>query len=560
MIQAGTELGFAKEPFDCDRVLSNPGTKQLYGRKAALRMLSAVNGSGATLADMIEECVPGHRAADEIILAHGIGSSYTPPEGLSKTRPLRPRNGHSQGLVKGRSMRSSVGRLLATLALIPLGFAACSSGRASNLTPSAATDQTLTELFSLSSVYQRLGRLAASGPIPFVGNVAMLAGRGDSTVVELGVSFENRALSFQRDQGSFLGRYRVDMALTRTGGTPINVSKTEMVRVASFQETQRGDESIFFQQSFLLAPGAYTLTVVVRDPASNAASRVERPIDVPTFGAGSLSPPIMVYEVRGRTSVADSFHAVLNPRGTVSHGGSDTLFLYVEGYRFSGATTVPVTVRDDRDSVVFRSDLEFTGGKSVEGRIVRIASDAPPLGELTIQVGEGPSARKIQALVSFARGWVVTNYENLLSLLRFFPYEPGLLSGLRNAKPADRGKLWRQFWAATDPIPETGENEALDRYFTRLAIANERFREEGGEGWRTDRGEVFITLGEPDQSFETPPSSDRRYVRWIYSEYRAVLDFEGTLGFSRMRLTPNSRSEFARARSLVSRDVRRPAR
>ncbi|MEZ4454986.1 MAG: hypothetical protein R2882_00345 [Gemmatimonadales bacterium] len=79
-------------------------------------------------------------------------------------------------------------------------------------------------------------------------------------------------------------------------------------------------------------------------------------------------------------------------------------------------------------------------------------------------MGEGDHAARMQALVSFARGWVVTNYDNLLNLLRFFPYEPGLLNSLRNAKPADRSKLWRQFWLATDPIPETSENEALDRY------------------------------------------------------------------------------------------------
>jgi GWxTD domain-containing protein len=328
--------------------------------------------------------------------------------------------------------------------------------------------------------------------------------------------------------------------------------------VSSFQEAQRNEESIFFQQGFLLAPGSYVLTLVVRDPASNAASRVERTLEVPSFGAGSISEPAMVYEVRSRTSVADSFHVVLNPRGTVAHGGGDSLFVYVEGYRFSGPTRVPVEVRDDRDSVIQRATIEFAGGKSVEGRIVRLGSDAPPLGELTILVGEGPSAKKIRTLVSFARGWVVTNYENLLSLLRYFPNEQGLLNGLRNAKPADRARLWRQFWVATDPIPETAENEALDRYFTRLAIANERFRDEGGEGWRTERGEVFITLGEPDQIFETPPATDRRLVRWVYNEYRAVLDFEGTLGFSRLRLTPNSRSEFARARSMATRDFRRP--
>lgn len=439
-----------------------------------------------------------------------------------------------------------------------LGLAACGGGRApAPGTPSAATDQTLSELFSLTAVYQRLGRLAGAGQIPFVGNVATLAGRGDSTLLELGLSFENRALSFQRDQGTFAARYRVDVSLARTGSPPITSSRSEVVRVASFQEAQRNDESIFFQQEFLLAPGSYVLTLVVRDPASSAASRVERTIEVPSYAAGSISEPAMVYEVRSRTGAADSVHMVMNPRGTVSHGGSDSLYLYVEGYRFTGPTRIPVEVRDDRDSVIQRTALEFAGGKAVEGRIVRLGSDAPPLGELTIAVGEGPSAKKLRTLVSFARGWVVTNYENLLSLLRYFPGEPGLLNGLRNAKPADRAKLWRQFWVATDPIPATSENEALDRYFTRLAIANERFRDEGGEGWRTERGEVFITLGEPDQVYETPPASDQRLVQWVYNEYRAVLVFQGTLGFSRLRLTPNSRSEFARARSMVMRDTRR---
>jgi GWxTD domain-containing protein len=444
------------------------------------------------------------------------------------------------------------------LLLLSLVAAGCGGGRRTpGGPPGTATDQTLTELFNLATVYQRLGRLSGVGPIPFVGNVALLAGRGDSTLLHLGVSLENRSLSFQRDAGSFSARYRVDISLARPNLPPIQTSSSSLVRVASFQETQRGDETIFFHQGFLLAPGTYTLGVVVRDLAAGAASRVERTLDVPLFGPGMLSIPAMVYEVRSRTSVADSLHAILNPRGTVSHGGADTLYLYLEGYRFSGPTRIPVTVRDEQDSLVFRTEVDFTGGKSVEGKVVRIASDAPPLGELTIAVGEGPSARTVRALVSFARGWVVTNYDNLLSLLRFFPYEPGLLGQLRSAKPADRGRLWRQFWELTDPMPETPENEALDRYFTRIAIANEQFRDEAGEGWRTDRGEVYITLGDPDQVYETPPANDRRLIRWIYNEYRAVLDFEGTLGFSRVRLTANSRSEFARARSLVSRDVKR---
>jgi GWxTD domain-containing protein len=147
----------------------------------------------------------------------------------------------------------------------------------------------------------------------------------------------------------------------------------------------------------------------------------------------------------------------------------------------------------------------------------------------------------------------VTNYDNLLSLLRFFPWAPDRLNALRNAKPADRPRLWREFWSATDPVPETGENEALDQYFTRIAIANARFKDEGGPGWRTDRGEVFVVLGEPDQAIETPPGNEQRLVRWVYSNYRATIDFVGTLGFSRLRMTPASRAEYSRARAQVMR-------
>ena len=133
-----------------------------------------------------------------------------------------------------------------------------------------------------------------------------------------------------------------------------------------------------------------------------------------------------------------------------------------------------------------------------------VPSDAPPLGELKLVVGEGPTARRATALVSFSRSWVVTNYDNLLALLRYFPWGMDKLNALRNAKPADRPRLWREFWTATDPVPRHPENEALDQYFTRVAIANERFKDEGGAGWRTDRGEVYVTLGEPDQAVETP--------------------------------------------------------
>jgi GWxTD domain-containing protein len=443
---------------------------------------------------------------------------------------------------------------------------ACGGGRtpAGGVTPS--TEQTLNELFNLPALYQRMGRLAASGPMPFVGNVVFVAGQGDSTIARVGLSFENHAFAFSREGRAFVTRFRVEYnfspaaggrVATRSEGQPgpgaVQAVRDEIVRVGTFPETQRGDESVIVEQAFLLVPGNYTLSVTVRDPASNAFSRGEQTLEVPAFRPGSTTAPILVYQATARQRLGDSLRLVLNPRGTVANGGGDSLLMYVEGYQLAGPRQVPVEVRDDRDSVIYRGGVSFQGGRPLEAHVVRLASDAPPLGQLRISLGEGPAAKKITALVSFSRSWVVTNYDNLLALLRYFPWAPDRLNALRNATPAERPRLWREFWTATDPMPETPENEALDQYFTRLAIANERFKDEGGPGWRTDRGEVFITLGEPDQVIETPPGSDERIARWIYSSYRATIDFTGRLGFSRLRMTVAARSEFARARAQVMR-------
>src|SRR2546422_3305261 len=93
------------------------------------------------------------------------------------------------------------------------------------------------------------------------------------------------------------------------------------------------------------------------------------------------------------------------------------------------------------------------------------------------------------------------------------------------------------------------ENEALEAYFRRIQVANQRFREAGDPGWLTDRGEVFITLGEPDDVFDFTSDVSRagvRGVRWTYNGFRLTLFFQDNTGFGRFRLTPLSRAEYQR--------------
>jgi GWxTD domain-containing protein len=422
-------------------------------------------------------------------------------------------------------------------------------------TPAPAPDD-VPAAASTTSIYRGVGRLAAADPLPFVGTVAFAAGTGDTALVLLGLSLDNRSLNFQREPVGYTAHYRVDITLSPETGTPLQVGREETVRVATQPETGRTDESVLFQQNFRLLPGKQHVVVSVRDVNSGAESRAEGDYEVPRFGAGTTSEPILAYQAQGRGKRSDPLQLVLNPRGVVGFGG-DTLLAYVEGYAFPAAQTVPFEVRDARDSLVYRDSLHFRGGRPVESQVIRVAPDSLVLGEMRLIVGPGAGARRVTAIVSFTPQWLVTSYDQMLSLLRYFPPNR-YLDSLRHAAPADRTRLWREFWRTSDPDPKTPQNEQLDEYFGRLAAANAQIKDEGVPGWRTDRGEVFITLGAPDEATESAPNVSARIIRWSYYRYRLTLFFVDESGFNRYRLTSQSRSEFERAMARLRRGGEAP--
>jgi GWxTD domain-containing protein len=412
--------------------------------------------------------------------------------------------------------------------------------------------ESLTRVLNTTQYYQRLGRLAAADPLPFVGTVAFAAGTADSVIGILGLSLENRALAFQREGNVFVARYRVSFSFQREGAPSVDVAREEVVRVPTFQETLRSDESILFQQVLRLVPGAYDVSVTVRDVGSTSESRAQAEFTAPSFGPGSVSAPILAYQATGRGSRSDPLNLVLNPRGSVGYG-SDTLLAYTEGYGFPGPATVPFKVLDEQQHVIYEDELRFRGDRPVESQVLRLSPDSVALGELKLVVGEGSGARSVSALVSFTQAWVVTNFDEMLELLRYFGRD-NEVSAMRKAPESQRARMWREFYAKTDPNPTTPDNEALNQYFSRISQANQRFTDEGVPGWRTDRGEVFINLGAPDEAVEnTPGTTADRIVRWSYINYRLDLYFRDESGFGRLRLVPNSRADYERTLSRIRR-------
>jgi GWxTD domain-containing protein len=83
------------------------------------------------------------------------------------------------------------------------------------------------------------------------------------------------------------------------------------------------------------------------------------------------------------------------------------------------------------------------------------------------------------------------------------PREKEVFSKLENAR--DRDLFIEAFWKHRDPTPGTPENEFKTEHYRRIAHVNHFFgRTAPKPGWRTDRGRMYIILGEPNdiQRFE----------------------------------------------------------
>ena len=322
-----------------------------------------------------------------------------------------------------------------------------------------------------------------------------------------------------------------------------------------------GDRTFDVTFDFVDQKGASVKSVSSRDRNGPAVAHGQRADTVPRLAGQGMSEPLAVYQGPGRTRLADMPKFFPNPRAALSYG-ADSLRFYVETYGLPHGARLAARALDQSGHEVWHDTVALTGTDAFASVLAVLRPGDVPVGQGRFEVstvGAGATttgaSRSTPFLVSFSDQWAITNYDQMISLLRYFERQDWV-DKLRQAAAEQRPTVWREFYTATDPVGGTPENEALEAYFRRVQFANQRFRESGDAGWLTDRGEVYVTLGEPDDVFDFSTDASRsgvRGIRWTYNSLRLTLFFQDQNGFGRFRLTPLSRAEFQRAAAQVRR-------
>lgn len=413
------------------------------------------------------------------------------------------------------------------------------------------------------SIYEQLGLMAGTDEFPAVASFSTLAGPTDSTYVIFGLSLPNNALMFQRDGDSgFVGRYAVSLTFSRDGSVVSRAGGSEVVRVPTFAETGRTDESVVYQTMVALEPGSYTVEVEAWDVAvEKKRIKTQDTLVVPAYrnGGRRLAGPFFVYRADGRDSWAQTPGLIINPRHTIPYG-SESVKVYLEGYDIPHGEPIRVRVLGPDDEDLWQTELELTGDSANE--IAHLIVDLPgsklPLGRLWIETSVGNDSAAVvertPLVVTVSDQWMVNNFDEMLEFLGYIATDAELDS-LRQASPGERAALWDRFWARRDPAGSSQMvgNAFRDIFFERLRLASIYFAEPGRPGWKTDRGEVFIVLGQPhyvaDRYLQSTAVRPDAYD-WVYEDGptgRLVLTFTDRYNMERFELTPSSKVAFRSA-------------
>jgi GWxTD domain-containing protein len=122
----------------------------------------------------------------------------------------------------------------------------------------------------------------------------------------------------------------------------------------------------------------------------------------------------------------------------------------------------------------------------------------------------GSSEKELDELYEKSR-YVATKNENKL-------YKKLDLDGKR--------EFMANFWRNRDSNKSTAVNEFMLEYLQRIAIAEAQFRSGNKEGWRTHRGRVYLTYGEPSEIERFPSSmGEKPYEIWYYHALEGGVQF-----------------------------------
>lgn len=373
-------------------------------------------------------------------------------------------------------------------------------------------------------------------------------GNDDKTRLDFFIKVPYNAVQFVKTGQGFEASYTVTVSIFSEDKSKLITEKiwNEKIIAISFELTTSPDNFNLGSRSFELSPGTYSVKTILLDKDSKNEYTAESTVIVKQFDQYPSLSDIML--ISGKNVVDGKSKIIPNvSRNLVSD--RDPLDMFYEIYSDTNRNlTIDYEIFNESVQQVYTSS-QIVKVKSGKNQIFHnLDSLVLDLGKHLLKVSLKDSTQKVidTSIKSFTSRWVgvpvyITDLDKAIDQMIYLA-SPEELSYIRDAETRiEKSKRFVAFWKKQDPNPADEYNPVFNEYYSRVAYANQNFTTYSLDGWKSDRGMVFIILGAPDNIDRHPfEYYAKPYEVWQYYNLNKQFIFMDYSGFGDYRLDPST--------------------
>ena len=422
-------------------------------------------------------------------------------------------------------VRNNLRRLLGNIILACLMGIACLHAQSENARAEEGSTNLFAEAFALASDQAGKGRVDVYVQLPYP------------------------EINFVKEGDQYSGRYEISATILSQEKQEIwQKSQLAELHVKDFSQTISRHFSSLKQFSADVAPGTYEMLIQITDQESKKVESVKRTIHVRDYGSDSLamSDVMIVHRV---SHEGMRLNIVPNLTGMITREeGSVSLFFEI--YNRVPCDSVTLTCRfvNSKQEIFNQQSRRepLTGNRTQVVWKMDTLAVPPDHYILQVEALGAPASEKVKSLHASVSRICIVRLKNMPLIITdvdkatdelLYIAKGGEIDNIRDATTTEeKQKRFLEFWAKHNPNPKEPNNELMEEYYARVDYANKNF---GGymDGWKTDRGMVFIEFGPPQNIERHPFDADNKpFEIWYYYNQNREFVFVDETGFGDYRL------------------------
>lgn len=389
-----------------------------------------------------------------------------------------------------------------------------------------------------------------SAPQFFIDAINSKSDKQDFTKIDFYIQIPYQNLKFLKIDEEYLAKYSVNLVVSNSEETSVIESKSweKELRSLDYNITTSPKSYNLESQTLLIKPGIYKAKCVVEDIETKKYFSATFNLNVQKFtDSVSISDIILIEKEDAQKRLIPNISRIIS-------NNNKSLKFYYEIYSPIKDTLEIVynlKTKDDKEILTKTEKIISEAGKTIVINSIDSLNLTMGAYKLIAFVKKGDyKFSRTKNFVSKIFGFPnsITDLNESIDQLRYIASTSEISFIDEGETYEEKLKRFVDFWRSKDPDPTSEINEVLIEYYRRIEFANKNFKGYS-DGWRSDMGMIYITLGQPDNIERHPFESDSRpYEVWYYNNINREFVFVDYNGFGEYRLINNNSRDWSNFR------------